>query len=108
MFKIAAIIFLFLSNYVSAQSCLPELKIKDKQSACRKNSDCVIIGDACRSCQMPIVANKKFKSKIEKKDRQLREAAGCVLSCEACDQSKIIPVCKKSKCSFEERSENLK
>ncbi len=91
------ILFFTLATEVYAKNCLPKFEITDKQLFCSVDSDCTQVGDACRSCGTPYVANRKFKEEIEIKDRKARESAKCVLVCEACSHQSVVE-CKSKRC----------
>jgi hypothetical protein len=66
---------------------------------CAADSDCRITGDGCRSCgAQPPVVNKKHHEDYIKADNALRQGAGCVLACEACDTSAIKARCVAGRC----------
>lgn len=98
--KIFLYLFSLIPTFSMAESCLPKLIIKATQAQCKINQDCVLVGDSCRSCGEPRVANKKFKKDIEALDQKKRESIGCVLSCEACSQQSIETICQNSQCTF--------
>ncbi|HBL18909.1 MAG TPA: hypothetical protein DD417_19645 [Elusimicrobia bacterium] len=59
-----------------------------------------MVGDACRSCGEPFVANASFRRSIEERDTAARVRAGCVRACEACGRGGKVPVCSEGRCAL--------
>ena len=92
------ILVLIFTTVAHSENCLPKFKIADKQLICVTDSDCILVGDACRTCGAPYVANKKFKTEIELQDQTNRKSLNCILACEACAQSNLVTQCKGGRC----------
>jgi hypothetical protein len=80
------------------RGCLPAVKTPAKWSRCNVDSDCVIAGDACRSCATPFVINKKFAADFLALDNKLRADAKCVIACEGCATNRFQIYCAKGIC----------
>lgn len=83
---------------VAKANCLPPFEIKSEERVCQKHSDCVFVGDSCRSCGDAHYANQKFKTNIEARDLASREKAKCVLACEACGKWAKVGECREGIC----------
>lgn len=83
-------------------SCIPpvaNLKIDSRAFHCKKNSDCLLVKEACRSCQPPMAINKNYLKTFTEVDQKARSDSQCVISCEACDQSQYDVLCQAGKCA---------
>jgi hypothetical protein len=82
-------------------SCLTpveKLELDSEMMACRKDEDCAIVDEACRSCQSPIAVHYTQLDRFEEIDEAARVEDDCVITCEACDQSNLEAICIKNKC----------
>ncbi len=84
----------------SAREALPKLEIPDAWRVCSQDSDCVIAGDACRSCSTLWVVHSRHKAELEKKDLELRKKAGFVPTCETCSTQHKKPICLAKRCEI--------
>ncbi len=95
--KLSAVLVILIFQIAGA-SCLPKVKIPDSYFKCEVDSDCVVAGDACRSCGEPWVVNKAYQKDLEAMDEKLRQKAKCHLSCEACSTQWVQARCEKERC----------
>jgi hypothetical protein len=89
------------ANERDSVSCLKpitELTINPQTFDCKKDSDCQLVREACRSCQAPIAANKIHLKELLAADQKERLKDRCVIACEACDQTPIKVKCINRKC----------
>lgn len=77
---------------------LPEFRFPDKFYQCKKNNDCAVAGDACRSCGNLIVINKKYLKKFNELDQKERRKKNLLRACEACSTGHVILKCEKNRC----------
>lgn len=78
-----------------------DLPIDAKSFDCRKDSDCELVDEACRSCQEPLALNSAYITAFNETDESDRVDTMCLLTCEACDQSQAKVSCKAGKCIAE-------
>jgi len=98
-FSLIAVVLLTLTLPAFSQNCLPNFEITKSEKKCGADADCVLVGDACRSCGPAYVANVKFKNSIERRDLKARAAVNCLLTCEACDRNRVLPKCESGECT---------
>lgn len=86
---------------MSASACLkPKVAFPMMYFACHQDSDCVVYGEACRSCSYVWSVNKNKLAALTKLDNQWRVKDKCQRTCEACDTSKIQTFCKNEVCQI--------
>jgi hypothetical protein len=59
---------LFLLFIQNSYASLPKMDLPKSWYSCAESSDCIIAGDACRSCEAIYVINKKHADSFLKKD----------------------------------------
>lgn len=87
-------------NHAGWAARLPKISIPDTWKECRRDSDCVRVGDACRSCGNLFVINSKYKETFEQMDKQMRLMHNFFASCEACSDKDLKISCQKRKCEY--------
>ncbi len=92
---------LFLITTTSYASALPVLKISKKWSECVVAIDCVVAGDACRSCSNVIIINKKYAKDFLLLDEKARKKVNFFPACEACSAANIKLQCNNEICEHQ-------
>ena len=95
------LIYLLSLPAATFASELPVLKIPTEWSRCTAVSDCMVAGDACRSCGGLILINKKFKDDFLREDERARKKNGFSRACEACSNAELKLSCKNKVCGIE-------
>lgn len=78
--------------------CPPKVELTPAWTECKADADCVLAGDACRSCGNFLPVNVKFRAEATKQDAQANQAAKCVRSCEACSAALVKLTCTAGQC----------
>jgi hypothetical protein len=81
--------------------CLPKVELPKEWTACTADSECVLAGDACRTCGNYLPVNAKYRAEATKKDLEARAKAKCVLTCEACSAELVKLSCQAKTCVAE-------
>lgn len=74
---------------------LPEMKLKEEWRVCKVDADCIVAGDACRSCGNLKFVNRLYKEEAIRADQVARKE---VRTCEACQTTQIKVVCSNKLC----------
>jgi hypothetical protein len=100
---ITAVLLILSCSKAHAQSCMPELTVRDDQKSCVIDSDCVLYSDSCRSCGAQYAVSTKSLNEVTQADWQSRIKANCIIVCEGCDQSSVKAVCVDNRCLAQKR-----
>ena len=78
--------------------CLKPFPASAAYRACETDADCVLAGDACRTCGTLSFVNKRHKAAAEAEDIKSRLKDNCIRACEACDTRGAKGVCRQKVC----------
>jgi hypothetical protein len=106
MKKICVLFYLVCVSVVGKPCLLDVSKLVEKEQNkgsifyCEKDSDCVLVKEACRSCtDYQVSVHKDSLEKFNTLENDFRAKERCVRSCEACTQQHFRAVCKNNTCT---------